>query len=345
MTSFDRTLHHIGFPTLHDVPSVHSTLNTDPAFVRVRSDVASFLEYAAGLALDAAPYLRQLVQLTGYAGSSRHKFKPVQCDTSAKYAASLARLVLFLVTRNQAQCLQLFPDTACHTRIEASITAYSEAHNKQHDSSQINNAIACLLGSVLLQQVSPVESTLSLAIQPLLALFSVKQVRDSRRFKSGAEMAPFLAALIYCTSCVALYSIRSGATHTLGDLHTVSQCLDMERNTAYAYLRDVMDKTCGDKRFDTSPIRFSSCTVPNHNAKAILDSSCGVVDDIHLSLGTVRDYLVRVETEMHTLLAHELLLAHPRELKNRTAILHHTALVDSAAHSLQDRHKQTGADH
>ena len=499
---FDKVLRKLGYSSLAEVPiELVNTKKADKTFEQVCEDVTQYLVSAGNLAYETAPFLRELVQLTGFGGSNPHKFKPVRLDTVRKYATYLSSFVMFLIRTSdpsEERCRRPLPfsafgsDDACgigagagavpvvtieygsadannvadandgecerpsiggivqpsspkierffsekkRQTLQKLICAYqwsareslsgantsTSSTNSSSSRSAVDECLASLFSALFLECLADSAPTTSLAICPLLALLSVKEEglvwkdygggddgkhynRDDydddaeeeldyddddvdvdddgndetqwssmgigaestrkarakqhqndtnqcprrpstppnrsaslrrplcrrrrrqrrRRFRKGSEMTHLLASILYCMSCTSLYLLRrrSHRSHrkhsTTGggacdeEPHTASirRVLSREKNTSYAYVRDILDKTCGERGLNDGTIRFTTCMDASHNRSGYVDDGCAIVDAVHLSLATVRQRLWIIEREMTELLHNSLLLTLP----------------------------------
>jgi len=82
LSRFDITLQQCGFHSFPKVPMELSTIDgidsQDCSFKRLQTDIVGYLRFCGTFIYDSAPYIRDMLQLTGYAGSNLRKFKSVE---------------------------------------------------------------------------------------------------------------------------------------------------------------------------------------------------------------------------------------------------------------------------
>lgn len=315
LSQFHKILESIGFASLDDVPvAVLPERSTDLEAQQLQNDISLFLKTTAKQARCTAPFIRSILQLTGYDGSNTHKFKPVEDATADRYAGTLySALALSKMALSWKGKASIFSDGDAKS-LGAYFNAYEKYRAADRRDAGIQQAICqslCALFSFLLLACFPDQtSTWCMPFVRVLAMMCVRAEGKTRRFNTAEEMSQPLAAIICCMSCTSLYRIRQSGE----ELGPIQDALSLKKNTVYAFVRDVMDKTCGDRRASTAPIRFSTCIDPEHNCTTHEDDACGVLDDVHLSLGTVRQTLWRIEVSMKRILEQDILLTFPMDI-------------------------------
>lgn len=316
LSGFDLILKHYGFDSLDYIPIVTTEHATDPAFEQLRKDVTEYLQYPGKRARKAAPFLRELLQLTGYGGSNVHKFKPVEDATAEKYAVHLSTMLILLRELLKAPDGTFFShdDRNMLRRQTEKYDSLKEQSRTDHEVLRsVHNILAAVFSMLLLRVYRDQASTYDMVLAPLLAIMGVTSSNQgtARRMRTASEMSHGLASLLYCMSCTALYRIQE----KMCDVNTIRATLSLEKNTAYAFVRDILDKTRGDRLAEIAPIRFRTCMNPEHQpAGSHPDDACGVLNDVHLSLGTVRKFLIGIEDEMERIMQKELLLGLPKHI-------------------------------
>jgi len=363
LSRFDLTLVKCGFQSFQQVPTkladIQGDVGSDASFTCLKQDINAYLSLCGRMAVDSAPFIREMVQLTGYAGSSVRKFKSVEKPTLSKYSTYIAQLLL-VVVRTFSNNSSKFPKDAGkkmfpsrdHSKFEKITNSYLSSLSKPapERAGARWRELSELIAALVLVALPGERPTDSFPLRQLLALLSVKKedsMESSRgeeyfsdaeddeddrntaenkgawRFKNGSEMSHLLASILYCASCTSIYMIRNGGIGSDSKVEFVKSAVSLTSNTAVALVRDLLDKTSGDRNSDSSGIRFSLCLENSHSPHA-----CGVLDGFHLSLATVRHGLVDMENELEQILKTDLLLTLDVSLGFESSIIN----------DLRDRH-------
>jgi len=354
-----KTLQQCGFNSFANVPLGLSTIRgpdgRDSSFKSLQTDILEYLRLCGTFIYDSAPYIRDILQLTGYAGSNLRKFKSVEDGTLVKYSRYLAHILLIVLrtfsstegSLGNPEGRRLFPPTKLELYKKLA-SSYGSSHSKSKEVPLKWVELSDLFKALFLVCIPGESSTRDLSVRQLLALLSVtedipnhssrgdeyysdycdgnslnkvkcREGNDGsgmRRFKTGSEMSHLFASILYCASCTAIYAMRCGENGSKLTVEFVKKAVSLHENTAVAFVRDLLDKTTADRNADSSVVRFSLC-LDNPHAQDV----CGVIDGKHLSLGTVRAALVRIEDELMRVLEYDLLLTLPVPLKAESSVL------------------------